>query len=339
MASTTIRDVAKKAGVGVGTVSRVINSNPAVRESTRQKVLAAIEELEFTPSPIARRLSLGKTMTVAVIAPFFVRPSYVERFRGLDAIFAESDYDFVLYNVETIERRDYCFRELAHSDKVDGLLIMSLVPQNKIVRRFKNAGIPAVLVDAAHPELSHVIIDDLEGGYNATKHLIDLGHRKIAYISDHMHESPFNFQPVIDRYRGYRKALADAGIPFQPEYHRQGELSREVAKEITIDLLQLPEPPTAIFAYSDTQAFGTLRAARELNIAVPEQLSVIGYDDIEIAEYLHLTTVRQELYDSGRVGAQMLLNAISNPTAVPQTTLLPTKIIERDTTAPFLQQS
>ncbi|WP_420645174.1 LacI family DNA-binding transcriptional regulator [Candidatus Leptofilum sp.] len=335
MANTTIRDVAKKAGVGVGTVSRVINRNPAVRESTRQKVLAAIEELEFTPSPIARRLSLGKTMTVAVIAPFFVRPSYVERFRGLDTVFAESDYDFVLYNVETIERRDYCFKELARSDKVDGLLIMSLVPQNNVVRRFQNAGIPTVLVDAAHPELSHIIIDDFEGGYNATKHLINLGHRYIAYISDHMHESPFNFQPVIDRYRGYRQALADADIPYKPEYHRQGELSREVAKTMTIELLQLPEPPTAVFAYSDTQAFGALRAARELNIAVPEQLSIIGYDDIEIAEYLHLTTIRQELYDSGKLGAQMLLKVINNPTAEPDTILLPTTLIERGTTAPL----
>ncbi|MCB8929145.1 MAG: LacI family DNA-binding transcriptional regulator [Ardenticatenaceae bacterium] len=193
MASITIRDVAKKAGVGVGTVSRVLNRNPAVREATRLKVLAAIEELEFTPSPIARRLSLGKTMTVAVIAPFFVRPSYVERFRGLDKVLSESEYDFVLYNVETTSRRDHYFRELARSDKVDGLIIMSLTPTDNTVESFLNAGIPTVLVDAAHPRLSHIIIDDCEGGYNATKHLIDLGHRKIAYISDHMHENPLTF--------------------------------------------------------------------------------------------------------------------------------------------------
>ncbi|GJM40466.1 MAG: LacI family transcriptional regulator [Ardenticatenaceae bacterium] len=335
MASTTIRDVAKKAGVGVGTVSRVLNRNSSVRETTRQKVLAAIEELDFTPSPIARRLSLGKTMTVAVIAPFFVRPSYVERFRGLDTVFAQSDYDFVLYNVETIERRDYCFKELARSDRVDGLLIMSLVPQNNVVRQFKNAGIPTVLVDATHAELSNVIIDDYKGGYNATNHLIKLGHKKIAYISDNMYESPFNFQPVADRYQGYRQALSDAGLPFQPEYHRQGELSREVAKAMTIELLHLPDPPTAIFAYSDIQAFGALRAARELNIEVPKQLSIIGYDDIEIAEYLHLTTIRQELFESGKLGAEMLLKIINKPMAKTQTIVLPTNLIERGTTAPL----
>ena len=335
MASITIRDVAKKAGVGVGTVSRVLNRNPAVREATRLKVLAAIEELEFTPSPIARRLSLGKTMTVAVIAPFFVRPSYVERFRGLDKVLSESEYDFVLYNVETTSRRDHYFRELARSDKVDGLIIMSLTPTDNTVESFLNAGIPTVLVDAAHPRLSHIIIDDCEGGYNATKHLIDLGHRKIAYISDLMHENPFNFQPVLDRYRGYRKALEEANIPFRPDYHRQGELSRRVAKKLAQELLTLPDPPTAVFAYSDTQAFGVLRAAEELGISVPDELSVIGYDDIEIAEYLHLTTIRQKLFQSGLSGAQVLLREINNPEAPLQEIVLPTELVQRKTTGPY----
>jgi DNA-binding LacI/PurR family transcriptional regulator len=333
MASVTIRDVAKKAGVGVGTVSRVLNRNPAVRETTRLKVLAAIEELEFTPSPIARRLSLGKTMTVAVIAPFFVRASYVERFRGLDKVLAESEYDFVLYNVETTARRDRYFRELARNDRVDGLLIMSLAPTDHTVDTFINAGIPTVLVDATHPRLSHIIIDDLEGGYQATKHLIDLGHHKIAYLSDHMHENPFNFQPVIDRYKGYRKALAEADIPFCPEYHRQGELSRRAAKQLARDLLTLPDPPTAIFAYSDTQAFGVLRAAEELDINVPGDVSVIGYDDIEITEYLHLTTIRQKLFQSGQRGAKLLLEEINDPAAQPQKIILPTELIQRKTTA------
>lgn len=335
MASVTIRDVAKKAGVGVGTVSRVLNRNPAVRETTRRKVLAAIEELEFTPSPIARRLSLGKTMTVAVIAPFFVRPSYVERLRGLDTIFAESEYDFILYNVETTSRRDRYFREMARSDRVDGLLIMSLVPTDNTVESFMNAGIPTVLVDAVHPRLSHIIIDDLKGGYQATKHLIDLGHRKIGYLSDHMYENPFNFQPVIDRYKGYRQALNEAGIPFYPEYHRQSELSRRAAKKVAKEILSLPDPPTAIFAYSDTQAFGVLRAAEELGISVPDDLSVIGYDDIEISEYLHLTTIRQQLFQSGVEGAKQLLEEIDTQHIEPTEIVLPTELITRKTTTPL----
>ena len=337
MASVTIRDVAKKAGVGVGTVSRVLNRNPAVREATRLKVLSAIEELEFTPSPIARRLSLGKTMTIAVIAPFFVRPSYVERLRGVDTVFAESEYDFILYNVETTARRDRYFRELARSDRVDGLLIMSLTPSDNTVVRFIEAGIPTVLVDASHPHLSRVIIDDLDGGYKATKHLIDLGHRKIGYLSDYMYEDPFNFQPVNDRYQGYRQALSEANIPFCPDYHRQGKLSRREAKKIAKEMLTLPNPPTAIFAYSDTQAFGILRAAEELGISVPDSLSVVGYDDIEIAEYLHLTTIRQQLVQSGIRGAQLLLEEINVQATSPQEIILPTELIQRKTTAPASQ--
>lgn len=336
MASVTIRDVAKKAGVGVGTVSRVLNRNPAVRETTRRKVLAAIEELKFTPSPIARRLSLGKTMTVAVIAPFFVRPSYVERLRGLDTVFAESEYDFILYNVETTSRRDRYFREMARSDRVDGLLIMSLVPTDSTVESFMNAGIPTVLVDAVHPRLSHIIIDDFKGGYKATKHLIDLGHNKIGYLSDHMYENPFNFQPVIDRYKGYRQALDEADIRFHPEYHRQSELSRRAAKKVAKEMLTLPDPPTAIFAYSDTQAFGVLRAAEELGITVPEDLSVIGYDDLEISEYLHLTTIRQQLFQSGVEGAKLLLEEIDIQHTEPKGIVLPTELIVRQTTAPLV---
>ena len=335
MASVTIRDVAKKAGVGVGTVSRVLNRNAAVRDETRRKVLAAIEELDFTPSPIARRLSSGKTMIVAVMAPFFIRPSYVERLRGVEQVLAESEYDFIIYNVETVARRDMYFQELPRREGIDGLLVMSLSPTDKTAVRFAEAGIPIVLVDAFHPKFSRVVIDDIAGGYQATQHLIQLGHTKIAYISDFMYENPFNFRPVIDRYQGYRRALTDAGLPFRPEYHRQGELSRREAKKLAHELLTLPDPPTAIFAYSDTQAFGVLRAAEELGIQIPHDLSLIGYDDIEIAEYLQLTTIGQQLLESGRKGAALLLEEINNPQSKPREIVLPTKLIQRHTTAPY----
>jgi LacI family transcriptional regulator len=154
-----------------------------------------------------------------------------------------------------------------------------------------------------------------------------------------MYENPFNFRPVIDRYQGYRRALADAGLPFRPEYHRQGELSRREAKILAHELLTLPDPPTAIFAYSDTQAFGVLRAAEELGIQIPHDLSLIGYDDIEIAEYLQLTTIRQQLLESGRKGASLLLEAINNPQNKPREIVLPTKLIQRHTTAPHLSLS
>lgn len=334
MASVTIRDVAKKAGVGVGTVSRVLNGSTAVSDSTKQKVLEAIEALDYSPSPIARRLSLGRTLTIGVVAPFFIRPSYVERIRGIDTVLADSEYDMIIYNVETVARRDACFRDIPRQERVDGLLIITLPPTDDEVLRFQKAGLPVVMVDGKRPEMSHVTIDDVAGGYQATRHLIDLGHRRIGYISDVLEESPFGFRPVADRYQGYRHALADAGIPFTPEYHRQGALSRREARRLAHELLTLPNPPTAIFAYSDTQAFGVLRAAQDLGLKIPEQLSVIGYDDIEISEFLHLTTIRQHLYESGAEGTKLLLQEISDPSTQKQSIVLRTDLVIRDTTAP-----
>lgn len=334
MASTTIRDVAKKAGVGVGTVSRVINQSPSVSTTTREKVLSAIADLKYTPSPIARRLSLGKTMTIGVITPFFTRSSYVERLRGVESVLSQSEYDFIIYNVETVERRDKYFREIPRRERIDGLMIMSLPPTDEDIWRFAEAEVPTILVDASHPQLSRVVIDDVAGGYMATKHLIELGHRKIGYLSDYMKDSPFHFTPVQDRYKGYRKALADAGIEFNPRYYKQGELNEQAAQRLAAEVLSLPDPPTAIFAYSDTQAFGVLRAAQELGIEVPEKLSIIGYDDIELAEYIKLTTVRQSLFESGVRGAQLLLKQMDESFPDPTEISLATELVVRSTTTP-----
>ena len=318
----------------MGTVSRVLNGSTAVSEATKQKVLAAIEALDYSPSHIARRLSLGHTLTIGVIAPFFIRPSYVERIRGIEAILADSEYDMIIYNVETVARRDKIFRDIPREERVDGLIIITLPPTDEEIARFNKYNLPAVLIDGTHPELSHVKINNVTGGRQATQCLIDLGHRKIGYISDLLEESPFGFRPVADRYQGYRDALTDAGISFHPEYHRQGALSRREARHLARELLTLPDPPTAIFAYSDTQAFGVLRAAQDLNLKIPQQLSVIGYDDIEISEFLHLTTIRQNLYESGVEGAKLLLQEISDPSMQKQSIVLPTDLVIRDTTAP-----
>jgi len=199
VAPATIRDVAKRAGVGVGTVSRVLNDRPSVREVTRQKVISAIEALDYTPSPIARRLSLRKTLTIAVIVPFFTRPSFVERLRGVEFALADSEYDLVLFNVETTAKRDAYFRDVPRRERVDGLLIISLSPHDGDVDRFLKSRVPTVLIDAQHPTLSRAVIDDVAGGRLATRHLIDLGHREIAYVSDHL-QNPFNFVSSRDRY-------------------------------------------------------------------------------------------------------------------------------------------
>jgi DNA-binding LacI/PurR family transcriptional regulator len=279
---------------------------------------------------MARRLSLGKTLTVAAIVPFFTRPAELERLRGVESTLAGSEYDLIVFNVETVERRDECFVDVPRPDRVDGVLIISLTPSDEDVKRFKSSGVPVVLVDTHHPDLSRAVTDDVAGGQLATQHLIDLGHRRIAYVGDLL-SNPFNFTSSRDRYQGYRQALETAGIPFQPDYH-QGEHGRYEARHLTAELLALPERPTAIFAASDTQAMGVLEAARDVGMVVPRDLSVIGYDDIEIAEYLGLTTIRQSLYESGQRGVELLLKTLENQGA-PESRVLPIELVARATTA------
>jgi DNA-binding LacI/PurR family transcriptional regulator len=333
--NATIRDVAKRAGVGLGTVSRVINDSPQVSEATRERVMAAITALNFVPNPTARRLSLGKTLTIAVVVPWFTRPAEVEQLRGIENTLAESDYDLVLYNVETPAKRDAYFHDVLRGERADGVLIISLSPRDDDVDRLAHSPVPVVLVDADHPALSslnRVITDNVAGGRAATQHLIDLGHTRIGFISDPI-ETPFNFTSSRDRLAGYRQALKASGIPFRTDYHRQGEHGRYEARRLAAEMLQQPERPTAIFAASDTQALGVLEAAQDLNLRVPEDLSVIGYDDIEVSEYIGLTTIRQMLFESGKRGVELLLDVLEDPAIKPACEMLPTELIARKTTA------
>ena len=329
----TIRDVARRAGVGVGTVSRVLNDSPSVSPATREKVRAAISELDYRPNPSARRLSLGKTLTIAVIAPFFTRPSVVERLRGIESVLADTEYDLIVYNVESGNRYETYFQERVRQERVDGLVVISLRVPEAHVQRLLESDAPTILVDISHPDFSRVIIDDVDGGYKATQHLLDLGHRRVGFLSDYS-DSTFHFTANRDRYTGYIQALKAGNIEPRPEYTVHGEHSRESAYELASQLLSLDEPPTAIFATSDTLATGVLEAADEHGLSVPDDLSVIGYDDIEMAEYLNLTTIRQQLFESGVRGGELLLEAIASPPDEPRCILLPTELVVRATTAP-----
>jgi DNA-binding LacI/PurR family transcriptional regulator len=327
----TIYDVAKRAGVGIGTVSRVLNNSPQVREETRQRVLEAIKALNYRPSPLAQRLPLRRTLTIGVIVPFFTRPSFVERLRGIEAAITESEYDLIIYNVESTSKRDACFRDVPAGQRVDGVIVMSLSPSERDVDRWARAGVPVVLADAHHPRLNRVVVDDKDGGYQATMHLIELGHCRIGYVSDPV-DNPFNFVSSRHRLEGYRRALAEHEIPFRPAYHQSGEHGRTRARDLTHVLMQLDQPPSAIFAASDTQALGVLEAAQDLGLTVPQDLSVVGYDDVELAEYLGLSTVRQPLFDSGWRAVQLLLQTLANPAATPICDTLSTELIVRETT-------
>lgn len=328
----TIHEVAKRAGVGIGTVSSVLNNSRPVNEATRQKVLTAIEELDFVPNPSGRRLSMGKTHTIGVVIPFFTTASQIERLRGVMSVIASSDYDISLFAVETVAQRNKVLQTVPRRGRVDGLLIFSLNPTDDDIRRIFQENIPTVLVETAHPNLPYVFVDDVVGAQTAVQHLIDLGHSKIAYISDYL-DDPFGIFSR-NRYLGYYQAHEAAGFSIRPEYHLQNEHSRENGRRMALDLLSLPDPPTAIFAFSDELALGVLEAARDLNLNVPGNLSVIGYDDIELAHFAQLTTIRQYLFESGVQGVELLLDAIDNSETSLTQLQLSTELIIRRTTAP-----
>jgi LacI family transcriptional regulator/LacI family repressor for deo operon, udp, cdd, tsx, nupC, and nupG len=331
----TIRDVARKAGVGLGTVSRVLNNSPLVSPSTRQRVLDAIAELRYSPSQLARSFALGRTNTIATIAPFFTRPSVVERLRGIEAALAGSSYNLVVFNVETVARRDACFRDVPRRDRCDGLVVISLAPRAAEVEFLLQHDVPVVLVDTAAPGLPSVLIDDIAGGRLATQCLIELGHRRIGFVGDSLAEmAAFNFTSSRDRFIGYQHALNEAGIMPRPDYERHGIHGRYEARLLARALLQLAEPPTAIFAASDTQAMGVLEAARDMGLAVPAQLSVIGFDDIDVAEYLGLSTVRQPLFESGVRGVELLLGQLGGTPPPLEPEILPVELRLRGTAAP-----
>jgi DNA-binding LacI/PurR family transcriptional regulator len=336
MTRHTLRDVAIQAGVSKATASRVFNGSVQVDPDTRRRVLDAMAELEYTPSSAARRLSLGRTLTISVVTSFLTRPQAAERLRGVDAVLGDSEFDLLIYNVEAVEKRDQYLRGLALAQRTDGLLVVSLPPREQDVRRLSAAAIPVVVIDAHAPAvegLPHVIGDDIAGGEAATRHLLELGHRRIAFVGDEF-ENPFAFTSSRHRYEGYERALAIAGVRPRADLVALGAHSRYEARELAAGLLTREDCPSAIFAASDTQALGVISAAHEAGLRVPEDLSVIGYDDIEIADYLELTTVRQQLFESGRLGAEMLLGEIRSRSGTPPSIVLSPEVVVRGTTAP-----
>jgi LacI family transcriptional regulator len=331
----TIRDVALRAGVSLATVSRALNGSPLVSEDTKRRIVAVAEELDFAPSLSARRLSLGKTLTISVVVSFLTRPQAAERLRGIDAVLTDSEFDLVIYNVETVEKRNQYFQTLPIRQRTDGLLVVSLPPPDEDVLRLERSDVPIVFIDASENTdgLPRVLGDDVAGGELATQHLLDLGHRRIGYVGDAF-VNPFGFTSSRDRFEGYRRALALAGIDAAGEPVALGAHGRYEARDLAARMLSHPDRPTAIFAASDTQALGVLAAAQDLGLHVPDDLSVIGYDDIEACDFVGLTTVRQHLFESGRQGAQLLMAEIVERAAPTPSVVIQPEIVSRRTTAP-----
>jgi LacI family transcriptional regulator len=328
----TIADVAERAGVGASTVSRVLNDGQ-VSALARERVLEAMSDLAYRPQASARALASGATETLGMVIPFFTHPSAVERVRGVVAAMDESPFELIVCNVADSQQRDDYLGRRAPVDRADGLLVISLAPRDDEVEALMARGVPVVLVDAHHPRLPRVVIDDVEGGELATRHLLELGHEGIAFVGDTT-DPWMGFASSRQRFTGYCNALAAAGIPLRHRLQRFGPHGRNVAHRLTRELLSHDDPPTAIFAASDTQALGVLEAAGYEGVDVPGDLSVIGFDDLEVSPYVGLTTVAQPLYESGRRGVERLLALIDGEDPGPLEEQLDLRVEVRRTTAP-----
>jgi len=309
----TIHDVARIACVSIGTVSRVINHSPGVKSATRQRVLAAIEELHYSPNLIARSMISRRTGSIGVIVPFFTRPFFTEVLRAAATVITQAQRELVLYNVETVAQSDHYFRELPKQRKVDGVLVISLSPDETATAGFIQTQMPAVLVDAYSSLLTSFIVDNVEGSYQAVKCLVEHGHRRIGFINGII-EGNFRFNQANDRLIGLHRAIGEAGLLFEPDLVLTAEWDRQGGRQAALQLLTQADRPTAIFAASDIQAIGVLEAARSLNISVPGDLSLIGYDGIELSDILELSTIQQPIKHMGELGVQKLIAQIEGST-------------------------
>jgi DNA-binding LacI/PurR family transcriptional regulator len=326
----TIADVAADAGVGVGTVSRVLNGSDQVRESTMRAVLDSIERLGYRPSHAAAALVRGTPHTVALIVAHMTRPSAVVRVASALAVLEDQGYDTIVCNVDSAAERDRHLEALLPTHRADGVLAICLPLSRGQLGQFARAGVALVSVDAANPGVPQTVVDNMAGGRLAGGHLIGLGHRRIAFVGD-MPPAGLGFTSSADRLRGYKQALAAAGIDVETGLIRRGPHDAAVAAEHAAQLLKSPDPPSAIFAASDTQAIGVLAAADRLGVAVPGQLSVVGFDDIESAAFLNLSTIRQPLARSGTEGAQRLCALLRGERVWPLRQELPIELMARGT--------
>ncbi len=298
----TIYDVAERSGSSISTISRVLNNPEKVNPKTRALVLEAIDSLGFVPKAEARARALSKTNRIGVITPFFTEPSFVQRLRGIAGALAASNYELVIYIVDLSDRLQGYFSSIPFTGNLDGLIVMSLPIPKTDAQRLIEHKIETVLIEYSHPQLNYIEIDDVQGGRMAAEHLLRKGHRRIAFIgADESHD--FELHPTGRRLKGFQQAMKKARMKVPADYICLAEHTQEESMNVTRQLLSLPLPPTAIFAAADIQALRALKVAHAMGFKIPEQLAIVGFDDIDMAAFMDLTTIRQHLDELGAVGS------------------------------------
>lgn len=329
----TIKDVARKAEVSPASVSKVINKRPHVSPKTKAKVLKAIQELNYEPNATARKLVMKTTENIGFIIRSSTKgranPFYVKILDGVESVIKKEGFNLLFSTVEEKLKGPENLPKKIKESNVDGLIIVGIIDNNFIYEIIKKE-LPLVLVDyyLKEKELNYVLTDDLRGAYKAVSWLIELGHRKIAMIN-----GPQTHTSFLDRFRGYKLTLLDHGIKYEKEYVQtvpKGGI--ECGYRAGKHLLELKQPPSAVFCANDNIAIGAMKIIKDRGLRIPGDISVVGFDDIEQASHIEppLTTVRVHNEELGRVAVQKLIEAMNNRSKRPERTIIPTELIIRE---------
>ncbi len=323
---STIYHVAKQAGVSIATVSRVLNFPLRVKPETRTAVMNAIDSLGYVPKAESRARAFMETRRIGVLIPFFTTPSFVQRLRGISEVLSKHEYELVIYPVDSRALETSYLETLPMRATLDGLIITSQVFDDTIAARLLNNHLETVVIEHRNDNFCSIEIDDVAGGRLATEYLVNKGYKKIAFIGGHI-KPEFGVNPILKRMEGYRQILDEKGLSMPEEYaceyaHQPGEILKQL---ISMGL------PLAIFAATDMQAIAIIKEARTLGLRVPQDVAIIGFDDIDMADYFGLTTVHQPLDESGKIAANLLISRLEDSTQPVQHIQLTLKVVERET--------
>jgi LacI family transcriptional regulator len=331
--SVTIEDVAREAGVSRTTVSRVLNNKDNVKPETRERVLKAMTRLGYVVDQRARKLAGGPSRVIGLLVHDLGTTYIGEIIRGIDAELSASQYDLLLYTTHGRKTKESSHVATLTQGLADGLLLVLPRTPGAYLETLRQYRFPHVLIDhrGVDEETPAVAATNRQGAYDATNHLIELGHRRIGFITGAMDQ-----MCAQDRLEGFKSALADHDIDFDPDLVREGDFFQPLGYTGACALLELAQPPTAIFASNDVSAFGAMEAIRKHNLRIPNDVSLVGFDDIPQAAHVHpaLTTVRQPLEEMGRAAARMLLERIKDPLRPLARVELPTELVVRQSSCP-----
>ncbi len=308
--NVTIQDVAARAGVSTATVSRTLANPEVVSATTRERVLRAVEATGYTPNVAARNLRARRSMMILVIVPNVASPFIAEVLRGIDDELVLSGYDMIIGNLDNLVEREARYVKLVQSGQVDGVMITSGRIPGDGDRSMADLGVPMAAVCAAVPGLTapHVTVDDRQASIDVATHFLEFGHRRFGYIS-----GPAGNVNEIDRYDGFKEGLRQGGVGAKDLTYWPGHFNLRAGVDAAEDFLTLEAPPTAIYAACDEAAISFMKTVISAGRRVPEDVSVVGFDGIDVARFVRptLTTVHQPRYELGRTGAQALLKAIA----------------------------